>query len=275
MARSPRAAGTRLAAAALAAVLLVAATAATPPRAVRDTTRRPIPPFLNQELQRADSVVRAEGGPRADKAQLYLSWNAPWGDPRASQTRAPRCGDAGAMDTLYLSFYPGRPGPGFNGFAGEVLFHPAARGDTLGTWSHFERGAENAGHLAVQWGPDESFPGPQPWRVHGQGFVKLDRTPTLASLRLVFAVPHEQSVPSAADTLYTLCRIVIAHATPLAGCDRPVCIEWRWASLAFGLKDEPRVTRGSRFVAWAGPESICDPFRGPHAEAWRPPAAKR
>ena len=254
-----------------AATLLLAAAAAAPaPRAARDTTRKPIPRYLNLELQHADSVVRAQGGPRADKAQLYLSWNAPWGAPRATLTRAPRCADAAAMDTLYLSFFPGRTGPGFNGFAGELQFHPTG-GDTLGTWWHFEHGAENAGHLTVQWGPDAGFPGPQPWRVSGQGFVKLERTPTLASLRLVFAVPHEQSVPNAADTIYTLCRIVIAHARPLPGCERPVAIEWRWASLAFGLKDEPRVSRGSRFVAWAGPESICDPFRGPHAEAWRPP----
>ena len=263
------------AALALAAAAVLAAAAAhaqggraRPAFARRDSVKQRL---LNEELQRADSVVRAEGGPRADHAQLYLSWNAPWGMPRASAIRMPRCGDAAAADTLYLSFLPGRTGPGFNGFSAELLIHAAA-GDTLGTWWHFEHGAENAGNLTVQWGPDPSFPGRQPWAATGQGFVKLDRTPAGGRLLMVFAVPYEHAVRVAPDSVYTLCRIVLRHARALAGCERPVCLEWAWATLAFGLKDEPRVARGERFAAWSASAAVCAPEQGPHVEPWRPRA---
>jgi len=89
----------------------------------------------------------------------------------------------------------------------------------------------------------------------------------------VFAVAYEAAGPVAADSVYSLCRVIFKHrpARRLAGCDQPVCIEWARATLAFGAKDEPEVSRGERFVAFAGPYAICEPFKGPRVAAWKPP----
>ena len=243
-------------------------------RTVVDTVAHPLraPGALTRLMVQADSVVKAQGGPRAENAQLYLSWNAPWGSRRAQQSRKPSCADSTVEDTLYLSFLPGRVGTKFTGFTGEIFFH-ATGADTLGTWWHMEgKGGENAGSLRAEWAAAPGFGWKQPFPVTGQGFVLLDRTPQVARLRMVFAVPYEGAGPIAADSVYSLCRLVLKHhpARALAGCDRPVCVEWGKATLAFGLKDEPEVSRGERFVAFGGPYSICEPFKGPRVAAWKP-----
>jgi len=90
---------------------------------------------------------------------------------------------------------------------------------------------------------------------------------------MVFAVPYEGAGPVVADSVYALCRVIFKHrpSRRLAGCEQPVCVEWGKATLAFGPKDEPEVSRGERFVAFAGAYSICEPFKGPRVAAWKPP----
>jgi hypothetical protein len=255
------------------------ARADTPPedsvRTVRDTTSNPFkaPGAIARIMAAADSAVKAQGGPRAENAQLFLSWNAPWGSKRAQQARRPACADSTTEDTLYLSFLAGRSAQRFTGFTGQLFFH-ATGGDTLGPWWHMEgKGGENGGALRAEWAANADFGWKQPFRVAGQGFVLLDRTPEAARLRMVFAVPYEGAAPIAPDTVYTLCRVIFKHrpARKLAGCERPVCIEWGKATLAFGPKDEPEVSRGERFVAFSGPYAICEPFKGPRVPAWKPP----
>ena len=246
-------------------------------RAVPDTIAHPLraPGALSRLMAHQDSVVKAQGGPRADNAQLYLSWNAPWGSKRAQQARRPACSDSTMEDTLFLSLYPGRTSNTFTGFTSQLYFH-ATGSDTLGPWWHMEgKGGENAGALRVEWAAAPGFGWKQPFAAQGQGLLILDRTSTVARLRMVFAVPYEAAVPIGADSIYTLCRIILKHnpSRGLAGCERPVCMEWARATLGFGAKDEPEVSRGERFVAFAGPYAICEPFKGPHAAAWKPPKA--
>src|ERR1041385_8632568 len=62
------------------------------------------PTSLSRLLAHADSVVNAQGGATADNAQLYLSWNAPWGSKRAQQARKPACSDSTVEARLFLSF---------------------------------------------------------------------------------------------------------------------------------------------------------------------------
>ena len=201
------------------------------------------PGAISRLMAHQDSVVKAQGGPKADNAQLYLS------------------------------FLPGRVGKTFTGFTSQLYFH-ATGSDTLGAWWHLEgKGGENAGALRVEWAGVPGFGWKQPFPVTGQGFVLLDRTPQSARLRMVFAVPYEAAGPVVADSVYSLCRVIFKHrpGRDLAGCERPVCIEWSKATLAFGAKDEPEVSRGERFVAFAGPYAICEPFKGPRVAAWKPP----
>src|SRR5262249_46967945 len=62
------------------------------------------PGAFQRIMAEADSAVRRQGGPRGENAQLYLSWNAPWGARRAARERMPACSDSTVEDTLYLSF---------------------------------------------------------------------------------------------------------------------------------------------------------------------------
>ena len=244
-------------------------------RTVPDTVAHPLraPGAITRLMAQADSAVKAQGGPRADNAQLFLSWNAPWGSKRAQQARRPACSDSTSEDTLYLSFLPGRVGKTFTGFTAQLFVH-ATGSDTLGAWWHMEgKGGENAGALRAEWAANPGFGWRQPFPVTGQGFVLLDRTSTVARLRMVFAVPYEGAGPVVADSVYALCRVIFKHrpSRRLAGCEQPVCVEWGKATLAFGPKDEPEVSRGERFVAFAGAYSICEPFKGPRVAAWKPP----
>ena len=233
---------------------------------------------MSQIISEADSAVRARGGSRADHAQLFLSWNAPWGRERAQPARMPACADSTLEDTLYFSILTGRPGERFTGFTGQLLVH-ATGADTLGSWWHMEsKGGENPGSMRMEWAALAPWADRQPFRSAGQGFVLLDRTPTVARLRMVYAVPFDQSGPIAADTVYTLARLIFKHRPErrLEGCKQPVVIEWAESSLAFGPKDEPMVRRGERYVAFSGPLALLEPFRGARVETWKPkPPAKR
>ncbi|MBI5170945.1 MAG: hypothetical protein HZA61_15755 [Candidatus Eisenbacteria bacterium] len=261
-----------------AAVLLAAAAAGTSHAdgTRPDTTHRAVRPMV-EVMTEADSAVRARGGARADAARLLLSWRAPWGAKRATQELRPSLADTTAEDTLYLCFRPGRTSPTFNGFTATLEFH-CAPGDTLGPFWHFEKTGANAGGLAVQFGPEPRFPGPQPWTGPGMGRPAWEHTSEGGKLRLVFAVPYTQ--PGAVDSsgVYALGRVLIRHKrAALAGARQPICIEWKEASLAFALKDEPIVRQGERFVTWnAAPGEGCGRWNAVRKpESWKPPQARR
>lgn len=227
---------------------------------------------LDAMLHEADSLVKLRGGVHAENAQLYLSWNAPYGMPRASGVRAPGCADSTASDTLWLSFHPGRRSDTFTGFSAELQFR-ATGADTLGSWWHMEsKGGENAGNLQVEFGPAADIPGLQPWITGGQGFALLDHTSTAMRLRTGFAVSLNDVGTVGSDSTYTLCRVILRHrrGTRLAGCAQPVCVEWVSGKFGFALKDEPEVRRGERFVVWGRDAAACDASRAPRVPAWKP-----
>ncbi len=229
--------------------------------------------LLQTQLERADSLIRSHGGSRADMARLYLTWDAPQGMPRAARVRRPRAHDPGATDTLWLSFLPGRPGPGFLGFTADLYFRAAA-GDTLGPWWHLEHGAVNRGELSIECGPDSTFPQRQPWDTGGYATSKLDRTSASARLEILFAIPYTQSRPVSADSLYTLCRVILHHHRDLPGCSQPVCVEWGSCELDYWLRDTPTANRGERFVAYASELPVCEPYASAVDTASVAPAAK-
>ena len=64
------------------------------PKSHADSTHKSVmsgPGALDSLLAQADRAVKARGGVHAENAQLYLSWNAPWGQKRAKQVRMPAC----------------------------------------------------------------------------------------------------------------------------------------------------------------------------------------
>lgn len=250
-----------------------AAAAAASPAADTAATLHP-KEWISHRLMVADSLLQAHGGAHAERAQLLLTWDAPYGLKRARAMRTPRCDDARAADTLYLSFIPGRTVDTFSGFTGVLLIH-AMPGDTLGAYWQFEKAGANGGGLTAEYDGVADFPGRRPYRAQGMGFVRLQRTPTAATLRLVYAVGQEVLGHVDADSIYALGRVVLRHEKSHDGCERPVCIEWQKATIGYALKDEPEVARGERFVGFGpvGSDPVA-PFKTNTApRAWKPKVA--
>lgn len=241
------------------------------------TGARPGTKAFMDVLMAADSALKARGGSHAEHARLFLSWNRPWGMPGATTSLMPDLANPAAQDTLYLCFRPGRDTRTFSGFTAKLLFRPQG-GDTLGAFWNFGRAGVNTTGIAVQFGPDPSFPMPMPWRVIGTGRPIMERTSSGLRLLMVYAVPYSEAGPVDSAKTYCLARVIIRHdMVALAGSHQPVCIEWEQASLAFALKDEPEVRQGERFVAWNSPEgAVCKPYRVPaRTPAWTPGKSRR
>ena len=247
-----------------------------PPSAAKaDSIRRAVgKELLSHRMTVADSMLRVRGGSHAERAQLLLSWDAPYGLPRARALRTPACANPNAGDTLYLSFIPGRESDTFSGFTAKLLIH-AMPGDTLGPFWEFEKAGANGGGLIAEYDGVENFPGVRPYRAQGMGFVRLERTASLATLKMVYAVAQSDVSHIAADSIYALGRVVFRHAKTNVGCAQPVCIEWRSGTIGYQLKDEPEISRGERFVGLApkGTDPIAA-FRttGPAPRVWKPKA---
>jgi hypothetical protein len=240
-----------------------------------DSTKRKLARSINEELAEADSILRARGGSHANDAQLFLSWDAPWGTRRARRERRPACRDSAVADTLYLCMQTGRPSEKFQGFTAELNVRAMA-GDTLGPWWHMQgKGGHNPGAMRVEFASTQDWGVPQPFQHVGQGFVVLEPSGPVARVRLIFAVPSDAAGPVEAKPVYALARVILLHRPEraLAGCSQPVVIEWTKATLAFGLRDEPMVARGERYVTFSGPFSLADAYRGaPAPKSWKPPA---
>ena len=199
--------------------------------------------------------------------RIFLTARAPFGDPRALTSLPPACGDTTHRDTLYLCFEPAKDESTMYGFSAEVNIY-AQPGDTLGSFWAMERGGANNGGLTVTFGPDESFPQPQPWLTQGVGTALYDRTPQSGRFRFLFAVPISSPGPVTAGRRYTLGRIVLApRRSGLTGCERPVCLEWHNATVQYRAGEKVVInSAGSRWLPRGGAESDC---RG-RIPAWRP-----
>lgn len=239
-----------------------------------DTLRKAPPKPMAQLLAEADSALKAQGGSHAENAQLFLSWDAPWGQKRAHRERRPACADSTREDTLYLCVRAGRAAERFAGFTAELMVR-ATGGDTLGAWWHMQgKGGHNPGAMRVEWAALQDWGTPQPFVQQGQGFILLEPAGAVARIRLIYAVPNEPSAPVDSAAIYALARITLKHMPQrgLAGCAAPVVVEWTKATLAFGIKDEPTVARGERFVTYGGPYALTEQFRGLKTQPWKPPA---
>lgn len=214
----------------------------------------------------APAAAAGEGGEPGGH-RIFLSAGAPWGEPGARDTFPVACGDTVTRDTLYLSFEPAADDSAFLTLSGDVFFY-ARPGDTLGSFWEMEKGGRNNGGLLVQFGPDETFPQPQPWTAPGLAVVKYERTPQSGLFRFVFAVPVTHPERVRAGTRYVVGRILLgARREGLEGCERPVCIEWNAASVGFkGRPMEHSVLGDSRWLVRGSPDADC---RG-RIPPWRP-----
>lgn len=197
------------------------------------------------------STPATEPAPSNEGLGFFVSWDAPFGDPRARTTRLAACRDTNAVDTLYLCLRTGVRHPRFVAFTADLYFH-AVFGDSLGTFWHFERGAANSGGLSVRYERDASDTTrfTPPWRSIGVGVVGYKRAVSSGQLRMAFAVDTAHAVPLEPGITYTLARIMVrARQNTLTGCSAPTIVEWRTGSLAFGPGAEFKLHDGG--VRWA------------------------
>lgn len=199
--------------------------------------------------------------------RIFFSARAPYGAPGALTTLAPACGDTVTRDTLYLCFEPAADESTMVGFSAEVHVY-AQPGDTLGSFWAMERGGANNGGLVVAFGPDETFPKPQPWPVQGIGSALFDRTRASARFRFLYAMPLGSAGPVEAGRRYVLGRILLgAKRAGLEGCERPVCLEWHTATVQYRAGEKVVVNRaGSRWLPRGSSEESCRA----RIPAWRP-----
>ena len=212
----------------------------------------------------------------AGTPEVYLTWHAPYGDPRARDTLSVACGDSTAADTLYMSFTPGKSSETFIGASATVEFHPLGL-DSLGPYWTAERDVPLPHLMKVSMEPGLGYP--QPWNVPGGTGTRWDCPGGKARLRMIYAVPVEKGIAVTEGGTLVLARIVLKRPPARFGrCVQPVCIEWVDAALAFDPGPDGTsmiVHQGDhRFVTWNSPGGeACIPLRkAGRIQPWRPKA---
>jgi hypothetical protein len=228
-----------------------------------------------RETPRATAVAAVESEADAGlrrEPNLYLAWNAPFGEPRAAGRVAVACRDTGRVDTLYLGFETGRYTMGVQTLSAVLYFHPQP-GDTLGAFWHFKRGWENQGHLLIDFDAAAGVPGELPWQVMGFGTVSYDHRSGRGRLDLSYTVPPGDAKAMTPESRYTFARVRIRQRLAgLGGCTQPVCVELADLRLQLATGRTVVIDRGAeRFVSWnASPGSPCPPAESRKTRAWRP-----
>lgn len=217
-------------------------------------------------------AARAEPATAPEAARIYLTWNAPYGQPRASESLSAPCGDTTRVDTLWMCFDPGKASAGYVGMTSTVSLWPAD-GDTLGPHWDFGHG-QAVKRLRIEFNPDSVRGTKRAWHDGGIGRFGYFRGPTSGSIRLIQAVGTRDAIPVEPGGVYALARVLVPRPSKESdACAHPVCIEWQWATMAYGEGDEPQVHHGARFVSWNAPrgKDACGTMRQAGApRSWRP-----
>lgn len=213
------------------------------------------------------SSDESEGQP-----QLFLTWKAPAGLPRATHRLTGSCADTARIDTLFLCVRTGRNRPGLAAMSAILLFSPE-EGDTLGPFWHFKRGWENEGNLLVDFDRVAIMTGSSPWEGMGYGTVSYDHRSGRGRLDLDFRLPADLPKPLLGDETYVFARVRIRHRrADLAGCSQPVCVEFASTQLKFVTGRQIDVSVGDRMVVWNSPDgSVCTSRKSATAvKPWKP-----
>lgn len=212
---------------------------------------------------------------RSDDARIYLSWGAGHGLPGAAGSLTRTGGDTTRVDTLYLSFSPGRACSTFVGMTA-TLWLRAMDGDSLGPLWQSAGGMTLPRGMSVEFPRDSASAHPFPWAGFGIGHSGYGRSGSNAGrLRLMWAVGPQDGARVEPGRLYGLARILLRRpAAGAPGSAQPVCVEWSEGSMAYRPGDEPGVSAGVRYVGInaAGGEFSCSTETSPTPPA--PPAPR-
>lgn len=206
----------------------------------------------------------------AQEPRLFMSWGAPYGTAGAREWVPAPCGGAG-RDTLFLCFDPGRARTPLIAATATLRLWPA-EGDTLAPHWRFPAIPPDS-LVRIELAP-ETVPGAERvWTAAGMGGARYRSTRDGGTLRLIYAVRVADADTLSGGRLYALARLLFARPPSGPGCDRPLCVEWEEATLAFGEQEEPTVVAGVRFTGWNSREAAaCGRYRrfAPGAMPWQP-----
>jgi hypothetical protein len=178
------------------------------------------------------AVPNAVASPPAnDVPNLYLTWHAPYGDPRARTTLAVDCRDTTGVDVLYLTFETRRQGMRFTGMSGTLVFEPQM-GDTLGSYWFRARGEANQAKTFVDFEYFNSETADTPWESRAVGSVGFGHVGGRGRLDMSAHVPPQQAKNLFPGTRYVVARIKLMRSNGhLPGCDQPMSIAMEAACL--------------------------------------------
>ena len=184
----------------------------------------------------------------ASEPKIYLSWGAPYGLPGASTSISWTGGDTTRVDTLFLSFDPGKDTTLVG--ATTTMWFRALSGDSLGPlwWS---TGRLNPPHgMKFEFANTPVAGHPFPWESFGIGDFGYTRPGrTVGQVRFLFAVAATRAAHVQGGKIYGLARVLLRRPPATApGCDQSVCVEWGEATLAFAPGREPHITEGVTYV---------------------------
>jgi len=181
-------------------------------------------------------------------AALYASWKAPYGQPGAVSSIEAACGDTTGVDTLYLSFDPGRDAPDFRGLTATLYFH-APDGTTLTEFWKKGGGGVDGSPLRVVYTSDPERGFETPWTTLALGGQSYDFVRTSGRLRFIYANPPKVNEGVRAGRIYGFARVLVRRpAAGSDGCGVPMCIEWFNARMSYGPDDDRDVNRGDRHL---------------------------
>jgi hypothetical protein len=212
---------------------------------------------------------------RAAEPTVYLTWKAPWGEPRATDTLSTNC-DSTGTDTLWLAMDPGMSSPTMLAFSVTLLFH-AAPGETLSSVWRQSFIQEQPRLVIVDADPKPGLGYPQMFRTNGAGAASLDMTEHMGRLRIDYATPVPEAI-GITPRVYALARVTVKRPGPAdSRCGEAVCIDWSELELGISATDDRRLrTHGPhRFVSLNSPGgAILSTYREGERRAWKPPGAK-
>jgi len=214
-------------------------------------------------LAQNQPTVRSSGPGR-----FYLSWNAPWGQPRAREVLDVACRDTTRSDTLYLTFDPGQDTT-LVAVDAELRLWPA-EGDTLARHWWFES-RSNPAHLLADFNMPEVRGADRIWETMGTGGVRTVSRPDTAFIRVVWAVREAEAAPIRRGRQYAFCRLVFPRPRVRATCAKPLCVELNFARLAFNIRSTEVVRQGRRWVSWnpGGTTPCAERVRLSRVQPWR------
>ena len=182
--------------------------------------------LLGSALLQGTAYAQTRAPRRVPAPEVYLSWNAPFGETRAARNIVVDCADTTGSDTLYLALRSTRNVLPLLSLTGTLLFEPEA-GTSPGSFWYLERGGANGGNLLVDFDLIGSEHCVSPWKTYVAGHVGYAHVGGRGRLDMTADVTLEKVFNLNPPDCYIFGRVTIRRQRGnLDGCRLPMRISW-------------------------------------------------